>query len=790
MVTNTFAELDINELINLVAAHARSSVGRRLLLEVGSLPGPDQTAHLVRLTSQLSDFIAEHEPLSFSGIDDAREFLEPGAPSAEGIAELMSLYSLARRVAGLRRALGKATPELELLQTYRTRLPDLEDLVKWTGQRLGRDGKIPDSASPELGRLRARAARLRSEIIAQLESVKRAHSQATTDAPPTLRRDRYCIAVRAGAQRHLSGLVLDSSGSGATVFVEPFEVVEQNNSLVDAVARQREEVERILREVSAAFEAQREDLSAAVEVLGKIDAAQARVLFGRSCCGRTVAPVANAALSLRGARHPLLDEKLRGLRSEVLGESPDRAQRDVVPLDFEFFGTNRMLVISGPNAGGKTVVLKTVGLMVLMAHLGIPLPVEEGTSIPLIDFLWCHIGDEQSVSDDLSTFSGAMTATARLMNAADENSLVLYDELGAGTDPLEGAALGCAILEQLCRLRSLAVATTHLAAIAMTAGENPGMDNAAMEYDDERQLPTFRLRTGRPGRSRALQIAARVGLEEPMIERARELLGGSHLKLEHWLDRLEALEGKLLDERAELERERLAQGRVREDLERRIRELEERRAAVDREFNELRLRLQRKAKNQLDEALDRLDQALRQHEALGRKKRQQLRDAALDLPQASLQPPTTDDSLGPGDTVGVEGISGHGIIEQLRGGTARVAVGGKKLWVPLQQLSRHAKADPAPSTHVATQIGDSPPRELHLRGMDGESAREELEHFLDRALSTGLPLVRIVHGHGTGTLRRMVHEVCRSHPGVRSFKHPHQRFGGTGATEVELDVGD
>ncbi|MCP4896529.1 MAG: hypothetical protein GY906_06090 [bacterium] len=790
MTARAYTDLDLKQLIALVAAHARSSVGRNFLIQAQCFPTPETTHSNVALTIQLSEFILEHEPLSFSGIDEALPLLEPGAPAAESPSDLMCLYALVRRVAAVRRSLASASPHLRMLTDCGSQLPDFDELVRWAGARLGRDGRIPDSASPELGRLRSMAARLRSEITGQLEAIKRGHADVTTDAPPTLRRDRYCLAVRAGAQGRLPGLVLDSSGSGATVFLEPFSVVELNNDLVDASARQREEIGRIVREVAAAFDSQRPDLIAAVEVLTELDAAQARVLFGRSCGGRPIAPVRNSALVLRGARHPLLDQRLRSLRAEVLGETVAREQNDVVPLEFEFPVKTRVLVVSGPNAGGKTVVLKTLGLMVIMAHMGIPLPVDEGTSIPLIDNLWCHIGDEQSVSDDLSTFSGAMTATARLLASATENSLVLYDELGAGTDPLEGAALGCAILEELGRRGALCVATTHLAAIAMSSGETAGMSNAAMEFDDEQERPTFRLRMGRPGRSRALQIASRVGIAEPILDRARDLLGGSHLELEHWLDRLEALEGELLDERTAIERERLEQTRLKKNLEQRLEEVEKRREEVDQELRDERTKLQRRAKHQLDEVLERLDQAVEKHETLGRKKRQQLRDQALALPDPKPNGSPDEGAWSLGDAAGVEGIKGQGIVEELRGDTARIAIGGKKLWVRVEQLVRAVGSVAVSTSKVRTEVAESPPRELHLRGMDSESAREELEHFLDRALSTGLSMVRVVHGHGTGVLRKMVQDVCRTHPAVRSFKHPHQRFGGTGATEVNLDVGE
>ena len=360
--------------------------------------------------------------------------------------------------------------EQAVLRGVAEELPDTTALVAVVSPLLGRDGRIPDDASPELARLRRASGRRRQDLLQVLAGVRRAHGDAVTDAPPTLRRDRYCLPVRSGARSDIPGLLLDTSSSGATAFIEPFEAVELNNALAETAAKERHELQRILRVIGDAFAGAADELADAVATLGRLDGAQAAVLFGKAAGGRIVFPEAGAELRLEGARHPLLDDRLRDLRLEVLGDAERlRIQRPVVPLDFALPADVRTLVISGPNAGGKTVVLKTIGLMVLMCYHGIPIPVDAGTTIPEIDDLWCHVGDEQDVTADLSTFSGAMAATARLLDGAAESTLVLYDELGAGTDPLEGAALGCALLETLTRRGSLTVATTHLASIAMVA---------------------------------------------------------------------------------------------------------------------------------------------------------------------------------------------------------------------------------------------------------------------------------------------------------------------------------
>jgi DNA mismatch repair protein MutS2 len=765
-------------------------VGRSLLLSATSFPSSQEAGHQARLSLEIEQALSERGRFSLTGVDEALPWLDPAAPPPYEIKDLMCLLGLARRIAALRRRLLALPAELELLHGLVQRLPDTSGLVDWAASRLGRDGQIPDQASPELARLRRQLIRLRQDVVRELEVVRRSHGEAVTDAPPTLRRDRYCVPVRAGARAQISGLVLDSSGSGATVYLEPYSAVELNNALVEASIREAEEVRRIIDEVAAAFAEILDDLRASVGVLATLDAGQARVLLGQAMEGRIVVPGTGEELNLCQARHPLLDQRLRRLRIEVLGEDERRGgERQVVPLDFRMPEGVRTLVISGPNAGGKTIVLKTIGLMVLMAYHGVPLPVDEGTSIPWFDDLWCHIGDEQSVAADLSTFSGTMASTAEMLGQSGRHTLVLFDELGAGTDPLEGAALGLALLEELTQRCCLTVTTTHLASIALSAEGTQGMDNAAMEYDERRGQPTYTLRFGRPGRSRALEIAMGMGIPGPILERARDLLGGAHLELDTWLQRLEQVETEVLAERDRLRQEQQETERTRHRLSAAREQVAAEREQVQRTLGEERQRLQRRAKEQLDRSLAELERATREQRLLGRRRKQQLRDQALDLPQVTAAPAAAEvPELIPGATVTVQGLPGEGALQEVRGSRALVSLAGKRLWVETTELEQQKPApQPAGRPKIELETGDAPPLELMLLGMDREAARDELESFLDRALSTGCRIVRVVHGHGTGALRRMVTEVCRKHPAVRSFRHPPQFRGGTGATEVELE---
>jgi DNA mismatch repair protein MutS2 len=763
-------------------------VGRFAVRGLSTVPeDAADRARSARLTRATADLIEEDGPLALAGVDEAVPWLEEGAPPPSEPRDLVALLILARRAAAVRRRL-KAADNGEF-DDLLERFTDTSELVAKVAPKLKRDGTVADNASPELGRLRREISRARSQVLAEIEAIRRARREVVTDAPVTLRRDRYCLPVRSSARAQIDGLLLDVSARGATSFIEPFAVVELNNRLAEAVVGETREIQRILHEIAGLFADARDDLASAVEILAELDSVQAKALFGQSVDGRLVIPGEGQDLVLLAARHPLLDERLHALRLQVFGDAERRDPgHRAVPLEFRMPEGVHVLVISGPNAGGKTIVLKTIGLMVMMCAAGIPLPADEGTVIPDFDHIWCHIGDEQDVGADLSTFSGAMAATARLLEEAGPSSLVLFDEIGAGTDPLEGAAIGCALLEELDRRGGLTVVSTHLAAIALAASAAEGMDNAAMEFDEDSERPTYVLSMGRPGRSRALEIAHRMGVAEDVLERARDLLGGEHLELDRWLRRLEILEQELETERVGvLERQHLAES-ARREAELELERLEAERRELPEKLAAEREELQRRAKKELDKAISTLKKATAEHEALGRRRLQKLRDEALrlELPDRALEAAPAD-GLVEGARVRLA-LGGEGELRAIRGSQARVEISGKKLWVPLTELEVLKRPPRKGRSKVNVVAAEELPREIKLIGLDGERAREELERFLDQAFTAGLPAIRVVHGHGTGVLRRMVADVCRSHPAVRGYRHPPQHLGGKGATEVDLEV--
>jgi DNA mismatch repair protein MutS2 len=779
-MSHTLAALEFDRVLKLVAAFARSQRGRQAVM--ATLPGftAAEGSLAFSLSSEVAALIRSGGPLSFTGLDNAT-LLEGDASALEPV-ELARLVSLVRTVVDVHGSLGSAALGPELARR-RAALPQLDAFLSHCDQRLGPGGEILDSASPALAQARTARERHRQAIVSRLDHIRREHD---IQAPFTLRRERYCLPVAAADRHALPGLLLDVSGTGATAFVEPFDIVEANNALAEASSRVRAEEERVLQELAAAFARRRDELIAAAAVLAELDAFQARALFARECGAHLLTPDEGRKFALTGARHPLLDPTLARLRADVLGEAGN--SREVVPLDLEFPSDARVLLLSGPNAGGKTVALKTVGVTALMAQAGIPVLADMTSRIPALRGIWCHIGDEQNLLSDLSTFTGAMHATSALLATADGNTLVLYDELGSGTDPEEGAALAASLLEELVRRGSWTLATAHLVTVAAQVEQLPGAANAAMGYNDDGGGPTYRFTLGTPGRSRGLDIAAACGVDPGIIGRARGLVSGSHLALDRYLSRLEderrRLDGEILRLRALEGEVDAARGRYEDERAR----LEEERGRMRSQLAMERDRLRRRAQEQLGAALEELQAARDRGEFPGRRRVAAIRSAALDLGGEEPTEGHGASELAVGARVRVLGLHGDGTVARLVGERVEIQLGDKRVWTDRGSCERlEPSTTPTVSPVSVEAVPASVEDELKLLGLSEDEARDALEHFLDRALLAGARRIRVVHGHGSGTLRRMVREVLAHHPGVTRFAHPEQRRGGTGVTEAELE---
>jgi DNA mismatch repair protein MutS2 len=712
-----------------------------------------------------------------------------GAASPQDFRAIVTSVKAAQAV---RRALaGVETPELS---ERARRLPDLQDLVDAAARIIGPDGAVRDDASPELGSLRRRLRRRRSDVAARLEKMLETRRDALADAVVVLRNDRYCLPVSASARSRVAGIVHDRSGSGHTIFVEPLEVVEANNELALAVAEERREVERLLTSLGRGVLDRAEDLVSAVEQVAELDALEAAAEFGALADARVPELSDDGTWTLVRARHPLLDARLSGLRQRALGET--RAAKEAVPLDFDLKPQTRLLVVSGPNAGGKTVVLKTAGLLSLMAQAGIPVPAGTGTRLPVFGAITTEIGDAQQILADRSTFSSSMETLAAILEAGAPDQLALVDEIGSATDPEEGGALAVAFLEEYLSRGGRAIVTTHLSAIKAFTEARSDAVGAAMEFDEATGRPTYRLHPGLSGRSRALSVAERQGLPDRVLARAREILGAAWERrdraesdAEAALERLRTAEQELLLEReaARKEAERLAAERA-STARQRERMLEDGLAGFERAKKELARRVETEIEAIREDAARRATESAAH--LLARAEAESAGDVVLEAREDRIARAR---ALVPGDRARLRGTRTEGAVESVDGETAWLSVGGKRMRVPLQELERTGgrvaeHPSPRPSPRAAGRGSEEPGStpEVNVIGRRLDEAIEEVEKALDGALAAGADRFRVVHGHGTGRLREGLRDHLRKHPSVSRLRAADPREGGNGATIVDM----
>ena len=654
------------------------------------------------------------------------------------------------------------------------------------------DANVRDEASPALRRIRRELRGAQGEIVRMLERlVTKLDSRfQVPDMSVSVRNGRFVIPIRREGRSVLGGIVHDTSSTGATLFVEPPAAVEAGNRLRELEADELREIDRILAELTEVIRPLRDGLAAALEALVVLDSLYARARFSLAHkCGTVEFCGASEGFTIFGGRHPLL--VAQGIT--------------VVPFDLTLEPRERTLLISGPNTGGKTVLLKSLGLFAAMAQSGIPVPVANESRLAIFDDVYADVGDEQSISSSLSTFSAHLKNLAEVLRAATDQSLVLIDELGSGTDPVEGAALGGAILEALTRRGSLSVATTHLGALKELAIEVEGVVNASLQFDSVVLAPTYKLIKGIPGRSYGISIARGLALPQEVLDRAEARLPTGERDVNALLSELEAREARLTDlerEAAEIaddartrarrvaeresavrEKERTAERDARREARRLLLDA---RAEVDRTIRELRESAAAAADESAREARRRMEQlAVAESLELARLD-QQLMSPAGEQPAA----PTAEGSITSGDYVFVSTLDGRRAqVVELRDGDAVVSFGSVKMTVPRSALQKTAA--PAAAAHVTVTVrGDIPEveakSEIDLRGLRAADIEDLLMHAVDAAVRADLRSLRIIHGKGTGALRDRVAEMLRKESRVASFRLGAWNEGGAGVTVAEL----
>lgn len=788
--------LEFDVVLRLVSSLARTPPGQTRVLAL--LPATDESTirALLEATAEIWSFRIRHGRLPVAGVEDLSPFLQSleAAGGGAAAADFRPVLAAARAIESVRRELAKA--EGPHLSARRDALPRMDGLLERARRLFTADGSVRDDASPALSAARARLRRRREEVARVLERMLDSRREWLGDAVVVLRNDRYCLPVIASARSRVPGIVHDRSGSGQTVFVEPIEVIEANNELALLASEERREVERLLAEFGRAVLESAEPLRNAVDAIAELDALEARVEFGEISRGRIPEISENGEWRLAGARHPLLDPLLAPLRRRVLGE--DRASRPVVPLDLELSPDRRLLLISGPNAGGKTVVLKTSGLFSLLAQSGFPVPADPGIRLPVFSSIRTEIGDAQAILADRSTFSSSMDALAEILEKTGPGMLALVDEIGGATDPEEGSAIAIAWLEEYLARGGRAIVTTHFSGIKAFAEGRTDAVRAAMEFDEATGRPNYRLHPGLSGRSRALSVARDRGLPESVLHRAEEVLG------EAWQrrDRIES------EAEAALERLRRAEQEASEERDLARRE-SERAAAEAARLSAERQRIHReglaafeRARRDLAREVDRQLAQLRERErrvpGTSGERILAAAEAALprvdELEEARREAEERASELAVGSPARVKGGQTAGVLVGIEGESAWLEVAGKRMRLPLSQLEAAggvraaAIRTPKPSALLARPDPVTAlTREVNVIGRTVEDAIPAIEKGLDAALLAGAGRLRVIHGHGTGRLRESVREHFRRYPGVSALHAADAREGGNGATILELN---
>jgi DNA mismatch repair protein MutS2 len=721
----------------------------------------------------------------FSGITDIRSSLYRA--KLQGMLQPPELMDVAQFIMGSRRlsrfiSLAGEETDLPLLSDLCEPLTDYKALEDEIRRCIDEQGDVLDSASPELASvrrdIRINAGRAREKLESLIRSTM--IQKMLQDALITMRNDRYVIPVKQEYRSHFGGIVHDQSGSGATLFIEPEAVVQMNNKLRELKIKEQNEIERILRKLSEQIGERAELLTGDAEILGMIDFNFAKAAFAHALTATLPAMNDQGQLHLYKARHPLIDIKV------------------AVPIDIELGTEYTSVIVTGPNTGGKTVSLKTIGLLSLMAMSGLFIPAEDGSRLCVFDGIYADIGDEQSIEQSLSTFSSHMTNLISMLGQVTNHSLVLLDELGAGTDPAEGSALAIAILEHLQKLGCRLIATTHYSELKAYAYNREGIINASMEFDVATLRPTYRLLVGVPGRSNAFAIAERLGLPRSIIDHARGEVSEDELKVDSMI--------------ASLEHDRLAAQTERHNAERLHREVEvlqnqiqderfklqEQKVKVMEEAREAARLAIAKAKREAEEIITDLRRlaleegaSVKEHKLIEYRRR--LEDA---VPSHTAKPIRStgvkQGKIEVGDEVKVlslGGQKGH-IVELTNNSEAVVQLGIMKMKVALADLEAMRKTatnkSPAQATIVKRTRDDNIRTELDLRGMMLEEAIMEVDRFLDEAFLSNLGQVYIIHGKGTGALRTGVQEFLRRHKHVKNYRLGQFGEGGAGVSVAEL----
>lgn len=810
MNPRTLRVLEYPKILERLAQYCAFSGGAELAAAL--LPSDDLVTVQARLiqTYEAYQLLQQKDDINFGGVSDLRPLLDRAERrSVLFPPDLLEIKFTLQRARQLRNLLTRLEHTFPHLAEMATNIQPCDHVVEQIGRCISDRGDVLDSASPELGRIRSELRVAQERLLSTLDRL--VHSGDVKpylqEALVTQRQGRYVIPVRAEHKGNIDGIIHDQSASGATLFIEPLKVVQQNNAVRELELQEEKEVRRILLELSIAVAEEAIYLRRNTQILAELDFTFAKAKYAY-VLDATLPEMTNfqprkatpkhgkqaedafahpgSVIDLHRARHPLLDQKT------------------VVPIDVYLDDDTYLIVVTGPNTGGKTVTLKTVGLSVLMAQSGMMIPADIGSKLSIFEGVYADIGDEQSIEQSLSTFSSHLTNIIAILEEADPTCLVLLDELGAGTDPEEGSALAMALLDNLRDRGITTFATTHYSDLKLYAHNTPGVRNASVEFDVETLSPTYELSIGLPGRSNALTIARRLGLNPVIVDQAEQIVRPDTLQADKLLDDIRRAKQEAF-EVAERAKARERQGQLLEaDLRHQLAQIEQARRAVIAETRTL-------MQAELEEARKEIEQLRRQarsgftggatagHEEFLTRAEKELsrrKQATEAVNQRVVVPGKAEDRLtGPveiGDIVWVASLQASGEVLAVYDASdeADVQLGNFRLKLPMKRMELRQKAvkeAPAPAVKIRSSApAPSPGIELDLRGERVEEGLERLERYLNDAYRARLPFVRIIHGHGTGAMKTAVRDALKRHPLVGTMRAGEGNEGGDGVTMVKL----
>ena len=775
--------IEFDTIRQLLAQNCDTSLGESHALALMPAFQEDLVWFEIGRTSEADTLLAT-EGMSLSGL---RDVVGPAKLAAKGsVLEGAQLYQVGESLASMRRARDVLEPKKEhmpLLWQLADRLPVALRLEEKLLNSLDGDGYVRDEASTELSSLRKRKASVSQKILDRIQSYVSGRTRdLLSDAVYTQRDGRYVIPLKSENKGKIKGIVHDTSASGSTIYVEPEDVVALGNELRQAEAAERAEIDRILRDLSERVGAEAGAIADGIDAGGELDLVVAKARFGQASGGTVPQRLEGPRVILKGARHPLLErDKCIPLSLELGG-----GEREVVDV----------LLITGPNTGGKTVAIKTVGLAVAMAQAGL-MPPAETLKIGCFSQIWADIGDEQSLEQSLSTFSGHIKNIANALGEMKAGALVLLDEVGAGTDPAEGAALARALLLAFQERGARVMASTHYGELKLLASEADGFMNASMEFDLKSLKPTYRLMVGVPGSSHAMKIAERYGIPKAIIEEASKGAKDEDLDVAKIIERLATAQKQAQKAQSEADRLSSRLRQVEQEAERKIAQAEEARRSVrERATEELEsllreIRIEASdifdelKKNPTQAGIDKAREKMKQLQSVGREFVEETRPAKRS--EVRSQSPI---AISKGSVVRIAGLSQTGVVlDDPKGGQVLVQAGPLKMTCKTKDLYVVEAPKPTAKSRTGAMSVNkamTASTEIHLRQMRAEDAQVELEKFMDEAVLAGISSVRIVHGKGEGILRKLVQQVLKRHREVRSYRDGEPEEGGAGVTIAVL----